>query len=157
MATRSDIPDLYICQVCLEDQTTRNPRLLSCHHSFCEECIQMLVKEGKVECPTCRQVTLVDDEEPVKTLSMNFMLLQMKEQMLKMREEMARMVCDQVQTCHECKTSAVCNSCKRCEGLFCGRCLEEHKNCLEKREQIQRVELQKKIQILEMMGLNTSV
>ena len=131
MATRSDIPDLYICQVCLEDQTTRNPRLLSCHHSFCEECIQKLVKEGKVECPTCLQVTLVDDEEPVKTLSMNFMLLQMKEQMLKMREEMARMVCDQVQNCHECKRSAVCNSCKKCEDLFCGRCLEEHKNCVE--------------------------
>ena len=45
--------DLYICHVCLEDQTERSPRLLSCHHSFCEPCIKKLVKEEHVACPTC--------------------------------------------------------------------------------------------------------
>ena len=49
------------CPVCME--TFVVTRLLSCMHTFCEECLRGLLKdEGDVKiikCPSCRCVTLV--------------------------------------------------------------------------------------------------
>ena len=129
MATSVDSSDLYLCQICLEDQTARKPRLLSCHHSFCEECIDKLVKKGKIECPTCRQMTLVDDED-VKTLSMNFMLLQVKEQMI----NMAKMLSSQKILCQLCKTGVVTDNCKECDYPLCTACCKKHKCGKEEEE-----------------------
>ena len=30
----SDVPDIYSCPVCMEHLQDRNPRFLSCYHSF---------------------------------------------------------------------------------------------------------------------------
>ena len=126
MAASADPPDLYLCQICLEDQTTRNPRLLFCHHSFCEECIQKLVKKEKIECPTCRQVTLVDNDS-VKTLSINFMLLQVKEHMSKMTAVVkvpAHPSTDR--NCQKCNVNKTRSKCFECNAALCKDCCEDH-------------------------------
>ena len=70
--------DFYLCSVCLDDMTERNPRLLACHHSYCEECLVKLVRRGIIKCPTCRQITHVANND-VTELSKNFQLLGIKE------------------------------------------------------------------------------
>ena len=59
----SQSPDELSCAVCTD--MFKNPKLLHCMHSFCEECIDKMVKqeEGKkptVVCPICRFVTEVN-------------------------------------------------------------------------------------------------
>ena len=47
-----------VCPVCLDEY--RNPKLLACNHSLCEECLEKMVKSSKGEviiCPICRGET----------------------------------------------------------------------------------------------------
>ena len=55
------------CPVCLELYT--DPKILPCHHSFCQECLEKLSKKKEasgdtyyLSCPTCRQCTKVPRE-----------------------------------------------------------------------------------------------
>ena len=55
------------CPVCLELYT--DPKILPCHHSFCQECLEKLSKKKEasgdtcyLSCPTCRQCTKVPKE-----------------------------------------------------------------------------------------------
>ena len=114
----SERSDLYMCYVCLEDQTERIPRLLSCHHSFCEHCITKLVKSGKIECPTCRHVTSVEENDVTK-LSMNFMLL-------KIKDHIEKVASNKNSVCQMCKTNTADKRCKDCTHLLCVDCIEKH-------------------------------
>ena len=62
MATSTDflrLEEQLKCPVCLDTYT--NPKILPCHHSFCQECLEKLPKERArgdtyyLSCPTCRQ------------------------------------------------------------------------------------------------------
>ncbi len=49
------------CPICFEPYSTTEqlPRILPCHHSLCEECIETILNrkpKGKLECPECRWV-----------------------------------------------------------------------------------------------------
>ena len=53
------------CPVCLEHYT--NPKILLCHHSFCQHCLEGLPLDKKNEtyylsCPTCRHCTELPEE-----------------------------------------------------------------------------------------------
>ena len=53
------------CPVCLDHYT--NPKILPCHHSFCEHCLEGLPLDKKNEtyylsCPTCRRCTKLPKE-----------------------------------------------------------------------------------------------
>ena len=53
------------CPVCLEHYT--NPKILLCHHSFCQHCLEGLPLDKKNEtyylsCPTCRHCTELSEE-----------------------------------------------------------------------------------------------
>ena len=113
-----DDTDLYTCQVCLEDQTKRSPRLLSCHHSFCQDCIKKLVKGGKVECPTCRKLTLIAEDD-VAELSMNFMLM-------KMKEHVDKLLTNKQSLCQVCGFTVADKKCKVCSHLLCDTCCLKH-------------------------------
>ena len=82
----SDVPDIYSCAVCLEHLQDRNPRFLSCHHSFCQQCLQELTNDGQVSCPTCRAVTAVPNND-IPKLTMNFQLVQMMEREKELKEQ----------------------------------------------------------------------
>ena len=68
-----DVPDIYMsrCAVCMEHLLDRNPRFLSCHHSFCQQCLQKLTNNSQMSCPTCRAVTAVPQNNVTK-LTINF-------------------------------------------------------------------------------------
>ena len=111
----------YCCSVCLDDMTTRNPRLLACHHSFCEECLQKLVRKGNIECPTCRYVTAVSRND-VTTLSKNFLLLEVKE-----REKKFVSTSKSAALCELCNEELASHNCLDCNELMCQICTIKHR------------------------------
>lgn len=40
------------CSICFE--IFKNPRILLCGHTFCEECLKQSIVNFKLSCPTCR-------------------------------------------------------------------------------------------------------
>ncbi|CAC5358946.1 TRIM56 [Mytilus coruscus] len=54
MATGGCVKDELTCALCLE--MYKEPRLLTCYHTFCKTCIQQLMEKGNVSCPLCRSV-----------------------------------------------------------------------------------------------------
>ena len=67
------ISEGQICSICMSDLVKNNPRLLNCHHSFCEKCIIPLIKNDQVKCPTCRENMVIPNGDVTK-LPMNFWL-----------------------------------------------------------------------------------
>ena len=63
------------CSICCErfDEEKLCPRLLSCGHSFCSNCLEKMFKEYAISCPTCRCVVPVP--AGVAGLPKNFALL----------------------------------------------------------------------------------
>ena len=120
----SDVPDIYSCAVCWEHLLDRNPRFLSCYHSFCQQCLQELTNDGQVSCPTCRAVTAVPNNDITK-LTMNFQLVQMMEREKELKEQtQTHFSC---QNCHFCgKENAVCK-CGDCNQFLCEGCEIKHK------------------------------
>ena len=45
------------CSVCIQlyDGTSRKPRMMSCGHTYCEECLAKLYNKPDIRCPTCRK------------------------------------------------------------------------------------------------------
>ena len=58
MTQNFDSENRLECSVCLEQYTLtendRLPRLLPCHHTVCERCLQTLLDGGPTTCPECR-------------------------------------------------------------------------------------------------------
>ena len=120
----SDVPDIYSCAVCLEHLLNRNPRFLSCHHSFCQQCLQRLTNSDHVSCPICRAVTAVPNND-VTNLQMNFQLVQMMEREKELTEGKQTHFTNQ--NCHFCrKENAVCK-CGDCNQFLCEGCETKHK------------------------------
>ena len=128
----TETPDLYTCQVCLEDMLQLNPRLLSCHHTFCEGCLKNLIRGQKISCPTCRLETPVPQGDVTK-LTKDFRLLQIKEHM----EEMATKPSSYCQLCKKSVASGICETCNK---LICDICKDKHsKMKLFKNHNIQKL------------------
>ena len=70
--------DLFECPVCLSDMVDRSPRSLSCLHTFCSECLDHLINNRQIECPTCMEITEVKTNY-VQELKVNFMLGQLRD------------------------------------------------------------------------------
>ena len=120
----SDVPDIYSCAVCMEHLLDRNPRFLSCYHSFCQQCLQELTNDGQVSCPTCRAVTAVPNNDVTK-LTMNFLLVQIMEREKELKEQ--KQTHFSGQNCHFCgKENAVCK-CGDCNQFLCEGCENKHK------------------------------
>ncbi|XP_069940436.1 E3 ubiquitin-protein ligase trim-21 isoform X3 [Cherax quadricarinatus] len=59
---------LPTCSVCLDEFCEKRlPKYLTCHHTFCDECIHQLLKFGKIECPLCRKITQVTSADVLQT------------------------------------------------------------------------------------------
>ena len=49
--------DLTNCPVCFDEYTKtggRIPKILPCSHSLCEKCLEVLIRNNKIDCPECR-------------------------------------------------------------------------------------------------------
>lgn len=51
------------CDICTEKYKLL--KYLPCQHDFCLECIRKIKEKrgGRIECPKCRNVTVLDDDE----------------------------------------------------------------------------------------------
>ena len=105
------------CAICLEDMISRNPRALTCLHSFCTECLQQLVTPANaIECPVCRKASQLD-VSGILCLPENFYLKD--NNMFSMSKN-----------CDECfsqgQVSAAVNTCDDCDIILCKMCSIEH-------------------------------
>ena len=117
-SSESDNMEVYQCSVCLNDMLHRSPRFLNCHHSYCQSCLQKLVKNQKIECPTCRFVTHVPSDDVTK-LPINFILISVKEQVAKLMSQKEIL-------CQLCNISKAVSKCGDCWQNMCEECTEAH-------------------------------
>ena len=110
--------DLYTCEVCLENMLEKNPRLLSCHHSFCTDCLRKMKKEGTILCPTCRQKSVLKDND-IESLTVNFTLL-------KVKEHMEKVFSSKSLVCQLCLSQSATLKCQDCIHLLCEDCRYKH-------------------------------
>lgn len=64
------------CAICFErfDERTHYPRMLSCGHTFCSNCLKDLLNDdAQIACPTCRREIAVPSG--IEGIPKNFMLL----------------------------------------------------------------------------------
>ena len=111
--------DLYTCEICLENMMDKNPRLLSCHHSFCTICLKKLVKRGAILCPTCRKSTPIPEND-VNSLPANFVLQNIRIHMEKLYFSSGTLLCQ------FCLLEKPMLKCRDCAQLLCEECIRKH-------------------------------
>ena len=126
--------DLFECPVCLSDMVDRSPRSLSCLHTFCSECLEQLINNRRIECPTCRELTELKINN-VQELKVNFMLRQMRDREQKQAQASNKETkyspdkCRSV--CEVCQQTSATYKCKDCPQLLCGTCKKRHEDIME--------------------------
>ena len=110
--------DLYTCKVCLENMLDKNPRLLSCHHSFCTDCLKKVMKGGAILCPTCRKSTPVPDND-INSLVVNFTLQEVKAHLDAVHSSKTLF-------CQLCLSESAVLKCQECIELLCEDCSIKH-------------------------------
>ena len=119
----SDVPGIYSCAVCMEHQLDCNPRYLSCHHSFCQQCLQKLTNNGQMSCPTCRAITAVPNSDVTK-VTMNFQLIQMMEREKELKQEIQQT--SSSPKCLFCSKEQAKYKCRECNQFLCEHCKTKH-------------------------------
>ena len=111
------------CGICLDQY--KDPKLLSCFHVFCKECLEPLVlqEEGQsiLRCPNCRRTTAVPPQG-VSGLQSDFHahhLIEIKDTLTKAKEP-------QKTQCEKCKKSTATGFCRDCGKFICDKCTEMH-------------------------------
>ncbi|XP_070549590.1 E3 ubiquitin-protein ligase TRIM56-like [Ptychodera flava] len=125
MAARQPLPkitideDVLTCVVCLEIFT--NPKVLPCHHSFCEECLKTIAgTKSMLECPTCRNTCSLP-EGGVMDLKPSFLINNILDSLVQQRDNTISDLCD---TCQGGKPE---NRCVECNLRICGVCTSAHR------------------------------
>ncbi|XP_078617587.1 E3 ubiquitin-protein ligase TRIM56-like [Branchiostoma floridae x Branchiostoma japonicum] len=128
-ALLSQISDDFLeCKVCLEPY--RRPKVLSCLHTFCQECLEQLHKRQgdsqHLECPTCRTKTELPGSG-VTALKDNFFVQSLADAVklhktVKEKEgESSRVVCGLCESGQEAKSY-----CVDCREFLCDGCITMH-------------------------------
>ena len=109
------------CPVCF--QVFRNPKYLSCYHSYCEGCLEKIQNQSRITCPECRKETAVP-VGGVKELPSNFFINRLVDELiLKCKVEGQKEV-----TCDNCDEDVpVVSYCPDCSLFMCEACNNAHK------------------------------
>ena len=112
---------LLKCPVCLE--TFQTPKILPCLHSFCQKCLQRILKEGEnaILCPTCRNEIQLP-QGGVQELPTNFFINNMLD-FITVQSFSSKPI-----DCTNCQdhSNAVAR-CGDCVEFLCEQCLAAHK------------------------------
>ena len=117
------------CPVCLDHFT--NPKILPCHHSFCQDCLEGLPLDKKNEtyylsCPTCRHCTELP-EEGVGAFPVAFHVNDLKE-MYSLTKKTADLSNPQETTCSD-HGKPLELFCETCDTVICVTCqFRNHKH-----------------------------
>ena len=116
-----------ICQYC--DNIYQDPRILSCLHSYCLQCITKLHVEGttSITCPTCNQSTTIPDED-VSSLPRNIRLCEKPRPVMFLRKVTSTSL-----PCDSCDEKSPIAYCTECDDLLCNKCWEHHQGLKKSR------------------------
>ncbi|KAI8520796.1 hypothetical protein Bbelb_005500 [Branchiostoma belcheri] len=124
----SQISDDFLqCKICLEPY--RRPKVLSCLHTFCQECLEQLHKRQgelqRLECPTCRDKTELPGSG-VSALKDNFFVESLKDA-VKLHKTVSETEGERA-VCGLCELGEepVKSYCVECKELLCERCITMH-------------------------------
>ncbi|XP_011406324.1 PREDICTED: RING finger protein nhl-1-like [Amphimedon queenslandica] len=112
------LQDQLTCRKCHNLYT--NPKTLSCHHSFCQECIEGLatIPTFSVACPTCHQHTELPDHAGAAGLSLSTNVQEFK----KIYNELSS---GEVK-CDNCSNAHPAVYCQECNRYLCNECVSTH-------------------------------
>ena len=113
--------ELFECSVCLESLINKQPRLLSCGHTFCTPCLQKLSGRNTVNCPKCRSTTQLPPGG-MQDLPKNTDISKMMER----EQELSARIEHYCQMCRkrDAKIEYICTSCSK--RLICQECYKKH-------------------------------
>nr|XP_054753830.1 uncharacterized protein LOC129259579 [Lytechinus pictus] len=108
------------CAVCIN--TLKNPKSLSCGHSFCEECLKQCdqVRPGSIKCPMCRE-TITLPVDGVSGLKSDPMISRVIE-VLEAKKNSTEIACD---ACGD-SDSILTTYCRDCLNFICDSCASSH-------------------------------
>ena len=117
-----------ICQYC--DNIYQDPRILSCLHSYCLQCITKLHVEGttSITCPTCNQSTTIPDED-VSSLPRNVRLSEETKQ----DKILHKVTSTSPPPCDSCDENSPIAYCTECDDLLCSVCWQYHQGLKKSR------------------------
>ena len=115
------LQDQLTCGKCHNLYT--NPKTLSCHHSFCQQCIEGLptIPTLFVACPTCHQHTELPEHAGSAGFSVSPHLLEFRKIYEEVRKLSGEVKCD------NCSNANASGYCKDCNEALCEECIETHK------------------------------
>ncbi|XP_057300587.1 E3 ubiquitin-protein ligase TRIM56-like [Hydractinia symbiolongicarpus] len=127
--SEKELTSLLECKICLE--TYEKPKHLNCGHSFCQECLDGILKfevdgSAQIKCPLrCSKKTMIDQKETTSYLSTNFGLTCILDEINKDKKSVGRMInalCQQNKKC----ARPISLSCRCCGVQICDQCKDVH-------------------------------
>ena len=125
-----DPEGMTMCFLCQQDFTV--PKLLSCLHTFCKQCLVKFALEnndsGSISCPQCRDPNYTPIEvEKIGALLDNSLVLFLQDASLK-ADRNATQTSREVQ-CTSCNQGNLATSwCANCQDFLCESCLVSHQS-----------------------------
>ena len=118
----------FECSVCFESMLNKDPRVLTCGHTFCFPCIQELAKKPPICCPKCRETTKLSDGK-VEQLTKNIELASVTDFIENLKTQMNHSQYENF--CSTClrngKKESATHFCADCpQKLICASCADMH-------------------------------
>ncbi|CAH1250617.1 USP7 [Branchiostoma lanceolatum] len=118
--------DFLECTICLEP--FKDPKVLPCLHTFCEDCLKKFVAQDKVKnkflCPTCRTETVLP-KGGVASLNNNFFVQSLSDTVQAHKSLVSKE--DDKVPCDNCEEEGASHGCVVCEEFLCDDCACAHR------------------------------
>lgn len=137
MLNIDDLKEEYlVCDVCGDeyDEEHREPRVLPCLHTFCTRCLEGMVRDWTIICPTCRIKHTVPGDS-VRNFPKEYTRRSLRD-FIRLKKKTHNI------PCRDCPDSGVAvYFCKDCQTFMCAECTHAHlRNFLSRNHQIANFE-----------------
>ena len=128
MTSNTTVTSSCVCQYC--SNTYQDPRILSCLHSYCVQCITKLHVEDttSIVCPTCNHSTTLPDGS-VTSLPRNIRLSEETKQ----DTVLFKVTSSSPSPCDSCDENSPIAYCTECDDLLCKDCWDAHQKLKKSR------------------------